>query len=67
MILHGNSPRSFAMSAPIALRDGFSGEDLRLMSKRSRDPDQVRRLLAMAEICEGGSRSEAARTAGVGL
>ncbi len=55
------------MSAPIALRDDFSGADLRLMSKRSRDPVQVRRLLALAEICEGGSRSEAARTAGVGL
>lgn len=55
------------MSAPIALRDDYSGSELRLIAKRSRDPVQIRRLLALAEICEGSSRSEAARTAGVGL
>ncbi len=32
-----------------------------------RDPDQLRRLLSWAEICDGGSRGDAARIGGVGL
>jgi transposase len=32
-----------------------------------RDPDQTRRLLALAEIYAGGSRSDAARIGGIGL
>ena len=55
------------MSAPIALRDDFSDCDLRLIAKKSRDPVQIRRLLTLAAIREGGSRGEAARSAGVGL
>jgi transposase len=40
---------------------------LRRLARQSRDPDQTRRLLALAEIYEGGSRSDAARIGGVGL
>lgn len=55
------------MSAAIPLRDDFDGRSLRVLAKGSRDPVQVRRLLALAEIYDGGSRSEAARVGGVGL
>jgi transposase len=49
------------MAAPIPLRPDFDAAQLRNLAKRSRDPDQTRRLLALAAIYEGGSRSEAAR------
>ena len=55
------------MSAAIPLRDDFDGPSLRALAKGSRDPVQVCRLLALAEIYDGGSRSEAARLGGVGL
>jgi transposase len=35
--------------------------------RRSRDPDQTRRLLALAEIYDGRSRSDAAQIGGVGV
>ncbi len=37
------------------------------MAKASRDPDQLRRLLSLAEIYDGGSRGDAARVGGVCL
>jgi transposase len=66
VIHHGNSERSFAMSAAIALRDDFDGPELRALAKGARDPVQLRRLLALAEIYDGGARSAAARIGGVG-
>jgi len=38
------------MTAPILLRDDFDGLALRLLARRSRDANQARRLLALAEI-----------------
>jgi transposase len=55
------------MSAPVPLRSDFDAAQLRKLAKGSRDPDQTRRLLALAEIYAGGSRSDAARIGGVGL
>ncbi len=55
------------MAAPIELRDDFDAARLRGLAKASRDPDQLRRLLSLAEICDGGSRGDAARIGGVGL
>lgn len=49
------------MSAAIPLRDDCDGSGLRGSAKGSRDPVQLRRLLALAEIHDGGSRSDAAR------
>ena len=40
---------------------------LRRLARSSRDAKQVRRLLSLAAIREGGSRTEAARIGGVGL
>jgi transposase len=62
-----NSFPRFAMAAPIPLRPDFKAPLLRRLARGSRDPDQIRRLLALAEIYDGGSRSDAARIGGVGL
>ena len=55
------------MAAPIRLRSDFDAACLRDLARRSRDPDQTRRLLALAVIYEGGSRADAARIGAVGL
>jgi len=59
--------RGFATSAPVPLRSDFDAALLRKLARGSRDPDQTRRLLALAEIYESGLRSDAARIGGVGL
>lgn len=41
--------------------------DLRSLARTSTDANQTRRLLALAVIYDGGSRTGAARTGGVGL
>jgi transposase len=55
------------MAAAIPLRPDFDAERLRREARRSRDAGQIRRLLALAVIYDGGSRTEAARTGGVTL
>lgn len=55
------------MAAPIALRTDFDGTALRRLARSSKDADQTRRLLALATIYDGGSRSDAARVGGVTL
>ena len=49
------------------LRADFEGDQLRLIAKKAKDGPQARRLLALASIYDGASRSEAARIAGVTL
>ena len=49
------------MATPVPLRPEFDAVALRSLAKRSRDPDQTRRLLALAAIYEGATRTEAAR------
>lgn len=48
------------MPNAIALRSDFTGGLLRRLARRSKDAAQARRLLALAAIYDGGSRSEAA-------
>ena len=55
------------MAAAIGLRDDFDGAVVRGLAKAAKDAAQGRRLLALAEIYDGGSRSDAARIGGVGL
>ena len=52
---------------PIPLRRDFQASQLRLAARRTKDGPQVRRLLALAAIYEGATRSEAARIGGVTL
>jgi len=49
------------MSIPIALRTDFDAASLRRAAKATKDAAQGRRLLALAEIYDGGSRTDAAR------
>jgi transposase len=55
------------MAASIGVRGDFSASGLRSLSRRCVDAEQVRRLLAIALILDGGSRSEAAKIGGVTL
>lgn len=55
------------MGAAIGLRDDFDAADLRRLARATRSANQGRRLLALAEIYDGGSRSDAARIGGVTL
>ncbi len=55
------------MAAAIGLRIDYTADDLRGLAKTSRDAKQTRRLLSLAAIYEGDSRTEAARIGGVGL
>src|SRR5438445_6337428 len=55
------------MSAPIPLRWDFDASQLRSLARRTKDAPQARRLLALAAIYDGATRSEAAKIGGVGL
>ena len=54
------------MSAPIPLRRDFGASHLAVCEKDERRP-QARRLLALAAIYDGATRTEAAKIGGVGL
>ena len=53
------------MASSVELRDDYDAAELRSLAKRSRDPCQIRRLLALAAVYGGMSRSEAARVGGM--
>src|SRR3954464_5825362 len=55
------------MRPGIALRPDYDAAQLWALAKATRDAGQSRRLLALAEIYDGGSRTKAARIGGVGL
>ena len=55
------------MGAAIGLREDFDGAGLRRLARVSTSANQARRLLALAQIYDGGSRSEAAQIGGVTL
>src|SRR3984893_17454886 len=57
----------FAVTAGVLLRDVFLGSAFRALARQSHNAGQTRRLLALAEIYGGGSRSDAARIGGVGV
>lgn len=55
------------MGAAIGLREDFGSANLRALARAVKDANQARRLLALAVIYDGGRRTDAARTGGVGL
>jgi len=57
LIRHGERLR-FAMA--VLLRTDFDALQVRAAAKATKDGPQVRRLLALAAICDGGTRGEAA-------
>jgi len=52
---------------PILLRTDFDASQVRAAAKAAKDGPQVRRLLALAAIYDGGTRGEAAQIGGVTL
>jgi transposase len=52
---------------PVPLRADFDTRMTRAAAKRSKDGPQARRLLALAEIYDGATRTEAAKIGGVTL
>ena len=54
------------MTAALSLRTDYDSATLRRLSRTSEDADQTRRLLALAMIYDGVSRTQAAEVGGVG-
>ena len=52
---------------PIPLRSDLEAQEVRAYARKTKDGPQARRLLALAAIYEGASRSEAAKIGGVTL
>jgi transposase len=55
------------MSVPVPLRGDFGAVQLRGLARKTKDGPQARRLLALAAIYDGATRTEAAKIGGVGL
>ena len=55
------------MSLPVPLRRDYDAAELRRLARNSKDANQARRLLALATIYAGGTRTQAAAIGGVGL
>ncbi len=64
VIQHGER-REFAM--PIALRADYDAAQLRVFARKTKDGPQARRLLALAAIYDGATRTQAAVIGGVTL
>jgi len=50
---------------PISLRGDFDSRRVRALASRSRDAEQARRLLSIAAVYDGMSRTDAARVGGM--
>jgi transposase len=67
LIRYGERGR-FAMGRhAVGVRRDFDGKALRRLARRTKDGSQARRLLALAAVYDGASRSEAARIGDVSL
>jgi transposase len=55
------------MAIPVALRGDFKASQLRGLARKTKDGPQARRLLAVAAIYDGATRTEAAKIGGVTL
>src|SRR6266404_9041294 len=55
------------MAIPVALRGDFKASQLRGLARKTKDGPQARRLLTLAAIYDGATRTEAAKIGGVGL
>src|SRR5260370_28297618 len=55
------------MAIPVALSGDFKASQVRGLARKTKDGPQARRLLALAAIYEGATRTEAAKIGGVGL
>src|SRR5258707_4059043 len=56
---------AFAMGQAIAVRTDYTATEVRLLAKQAKDAAQARRLLAIAAVLDGSSRTEATTNAGM--
>src|SRR4051795_7966606 len=54
-----------AMGRAVALRTDYTAGEVRRLGKRAKDAAQARRLLAIAAVLDGASRTEAAKIGGM--
>jgi len=54
-----------AMGQGIAVRTDYTADEVRGLAKRVKDAAQARRLLAIAAVLDGASRTEAAKIGGM--
>ena len=62
-LIQGGERGRFAM--PVPLRTDFDADALRAIARKTKDGPQARRLLALATIYDGATRTAAARIGGV--
>ena len=55
------------MAIPVSLRGDFKASQLRAFARKTKDGPQARRLLTLAAIYDGATRTEAAKIGGVTL
>ena len=55
------------MAIPVSLRGDFKASQLRALARKTKDGPQARRLLTLAAIYDGATRTEAAKIGGVTL
>jgi hypothetical protein len=55
------------MAIPVSLRGDFKASQLRALASKTKDGPQARRLLTLAAIYDGATRTAAARIGGVTL
>ncbi len=55
------------MAIPVALRGDFKASQVRALARKAKDGPQARRLLALAAVYDGATRTEAAKIGGVTL
>ncbi len=53
------------MASAVNLREDYSAAELRRLARAARDANQSRRLLSLAAVVDGMSRTEAARIGGM--
>jgi transposase len=53
------------MAAAVEIRKDYGPEALRQLAAKAKDANEARRLLALAAVCEGRSREDAARIGGM--
>jgi hypothetical protein len=54
-----------AMGRAVAVRTDYAAGEVRQLAKRAKDGAQARRLLAIAAVLDGASRTEAAEIGGM--
>jgi transposase len=66
-VIQAGDPWRLTMPRALELRSDFGAAELRRWARGSKDAAQARRLLALAAIYDGGTRTEAARLGNVTL